>query len=136
MQRLHDTLYVSAQIQPEDLPALQQAGIAQIICHRPDGESADQPDFATIAAAAAAHNLRALHIPVAGSFPEAAVQATQQALDSGLPTLMYCRTGTRSTILWAIGEARQGRSADELLRSAAAIGYDLHAVAGLLTPTA
>lgn len=134
MQQLADNLYISGQIQPEDIPALKQAGIEQIICHRPDGESADQPDFAAIAQAA--DGLDTLHIPVAGSFPDAAVQATQQALAGGKPTLMYCRSGTRSTILWAIGQARQGRSADDILREAATIGYDLQTVAGLLTPTA
>ena len=131
MQPIHDTLYVSAQIYPEDLPALRAAGIAQIICHRPDGESADQPDFAVIAHAAG-DDMRMVHIPVAGSFPDEAVKATQAALANGLPTLIYCRTGTRSTILWAIGEARQGQSVEALLERAAAIGYDLQPVYGLL----
>ena len=51
MQTLKPALYVSAQIHTDDLPALKAQGIAQIICHRPDGEAPDQPAFADIAAA-------------------------------------------------------------------------------------
>lgn len=130
MQRIHDGLYVSGQIGVADIPALQAAGIAQIICHRPDGESADQPDFADIAAAAGA--MRTVHVPVAGGFPDEAVDATRQALASGLPTLMYCRSGMRSCVIWALIEARKGRAAAEIVGEAAQLGYDLMPLYGLL----
>ena len=58
MQTLKPALYVSAQIRPEDLPALKAQSIAQIICHRPDSEDATQPAFADIAAAADALGIR------------------------------------------------------------------------------
>ena len=126
MQTLKPALYVSAQIQPEELPALKTQGIAQIICHRPDGEAPTQPAFATIAAAADALGIRALHLPVAGGqFTPEIVAATREALKGGTPTLMYCKSGMRSTTAWALGEAAAGGNADEIIARAAACGYDL-----------
>lgn len=125
MKTLHDRLYFSEQIRPEDLPALQAAGIEQIICHRPDGESPDQPDFAAIAQAAQAHGMSALHYPVAGQFADDVIQGTWQALQNGKATLMYCRSGTRSCVSWALGEAAHGGDAQDLIARAADIGYDL-----------
>lgn len=126
MKTLKPALYVSAQIRAEDLPALQAQGIAQIICHRPDGEAPDQPAFADIAAAANALGIRTLHLPVAGGqFPPETVAATRDALKDGTPTLMYCKSGMRSTTAWALGEAAAGGNVDEILARAAACGYDL-----------
>lgn len=126
MQTLKPALYVSAQIQPEELPALKTQGIAQIICHRPDGEAPTQPAFATISAAADALGIRALHLPVAGGqFTPEIVAATREALKGGTPTLMYCKSGMRSTTAWALGEAAAGGNVDEILARAAACGYDL-----------
>lgn len=126
MKTLKPALYVSAQIRAEDLPALQSQGIAQIICHRPDGEAPDQPAFADIAAAAHALGIRTLHLPVAGGqFTPEIVAATREALKGGTPTLMYCKSGMRSTTAWALGEAAAGGNADEILARAAACGYDL-----------
>ena len=118
--------YVSAQIHTDDLPALKAQGIAQIICHRPDGEAPEQPAFADIAAAANALGIRTLHLPVAGGqFPPETVAATRDALKDGTPTLMFCKSGMRSATVWALGEAAAGGNVDEILARTAACGYDL-----------
>lgn len=130
MQRIAENVFIGTQIRPEDIPALQAEGIAQIVCHRPDGESIDQPDFAEIAAAAG--EMRTVHVPVAGAFPPEAVAATAQALAAGVPTLMFCKSGMRSCALWALAEVQNGRDAAEVMRAAAAIGYDLSPLLGLL----
>jgi uncharacterized protein (TIGR01244 family) len=41
------------------------------------------------------------------------------------PVLAFCRSGTRSITAWALGEAASGRDRAELVRLAAAAGYDL-----------
>ena len=46
--------------------------------------------------------------------------------------LAYCRSGTRSTLLWALAEASNGRSPDDLARAAAEAGYDLASIRPLL----
>ncbi|MBW8368402.1 MAG: TIGR01244 family phosphatase, partial [Arenimonas sp.] len=45
---LTDELSVSPQVLPPDLEAIRNAGFKAIVCNRPDGESADQPNFGEI----------------------------------------------------------------------------------------
>ena len=54
-----DALSVSPQIMPADLAAIREAGFRAVICNRPDGEGADQPNFDEIEAAARAAGLEA-----------------------------------------------------------------------------
>ncbi len=51
------------------------------------------------------------------------------------PTLFYCRTGTRCTILWAQAEVGR-RSVDDVLAIAANAGFDLDFLADTLTERA
>jgi uncharacterized protein (TIGR01244 family) len=46
--------------------------------------------------------------------------------------LAYCRSGTRSTLLWSLAEASKGRDPEELAECAAGAGYDLAPVRALL----
>lgn len=39
--------------------------------------------------------------------------------------LAYCRSGTRSTLLWALTRARAGDRPDSIADQAAAAGYDV-----------
>jgi uncharacterized protein (TIGR01244 family) len=39
--------------------------------------------------------------------------------------LLFCRSGTRSTWLWALAEASRGADPETLIGQAAAAGYDL-----------
>ena len=41
--KLHDDLSVTAQLLPEDMPAMAAAGFKMVLNNRPDGEPADQP---------------------------------------------------------------------------------------------
>ncbi|WP_404326870.1 TIGR01244 family sulfur transferase [Aerophototrophica crusticola] len=98
--------------------------------NRPDGEDPGQFPAARGAELAHAAGLEYVHIPVTtqGLGP-ADVQAFADALASSPgPVLAHCRSGTRSTILWAMAAAKQGKQApDEILRLAQAAGYDLSA---------
>jgi len=123
---LDPALHVAPQIALEDVPALKTAGYAALISNRPDGEEPGQPDAATVRAAAEAAGLAFVHIPVSTSSlgPEE-VEALRHALDTlPGPALAFCRSGTRSAILWALSQAGD-RPADELIAAAAAAGYDL-----------
>ncbi|AND70317.1 hypothetical protein ATSB10_28630 [Dyella thiooxydans] len=127
---LTDTLSVSPQITPSDLAKLAAQGFRTVINNRPDGEEPGQPASAAMAQAAAAAGLEYRYIPVVpGQLPDALVDGFADAL-AGLPgpTLAYCRTGTRSTTLWALQAARQ-QPADAVLARARGAGYDLSALA-------
>lgn len=62
---INASLLVAGQVRPEDLAEIAAAGFRAIICNHPDGEGADQPLFAEIAAEPRRHGLDAIHLPVA-----------------------------------------------------------------------
>jgi uncharacterized protein (TIGR01244 family) len=133
-RRLTDQVFVSEQI---DLAAVSEAaaqGIKLIINNRPEDESADQTPGAAIAAAAAAAGIAYRAIPVThAGFSEGQVSAMADALDgAGGAVLAYCRSGTRSTLLWALAEANRGVSPHTLAAAAAEAGYDVNPVRAIM----
>jgi uncharacterized protein (TIGR01244 family) len=127
MRKLDENVWVAGQILPADLPAVAAAGARTIVNNRQDHEEPGQPLGAEIEAAATAAGLGYRHIPVAGGFSHAQVEAMVEALEAG-PVLAFCKSGTRSTYLWALAQASRGVSAAELVEAAAAAGYDLRPI--------
>lgn len=119
---------VSALPQPEiaDIAELADRGYRSIISNRPDGESPDQPAWNDIKAAATARGMEAVHIPVvASAITEADVRNFVQSLERlPKPIAAFCRTGTRSTLLWAFAN-QASLTVDERIEIAAKGGYDL-----------
>lgn len=124
MKQLEPDFFVSSQIAPEDLPGLAAAGFTLLINNRPDGEEVDQPPAEAVRAAAERSGLACIDIPVAQLTPEAVAQMAE-ALTGADKALAFCRSGTRSTYLWALARSGQGRDADALVSAAADAGYDL-----------
>lgn len=138
---LAPNLSVSPQIVVDDLATLKAQGFRAIICNRPDGEGADQPGYAEIAAEAARLGLEARYLPIVGGMvSEGDAQAFATALrDLPGPVLAYCRSGTRSVTLWSLSQATS-RPVPEILGATKAAGYDMGGVArrianGGKTPT-
>jgi uncharacterized protein (TIGR01244 family) len=118
---------VAPQISIEDVAEAKAAGFAMIVNNRPDGEEPSAPQGDDIAQAAAAEGLAYAAIPVghAGfSHPQLDALETLLAGATG-PILAYCRSGTRSTHLWALTRARAGDDVDGIVEAAANAGYDL-----------
>src|SRR5258705_4794132 len=113
---LTDTLSVSPQLSPDDIDAAAATGFRTIINNRPDGEEPGQPRSADLAARAAAAGIAYAHIPVVpgqiGGDDIAAFGAALAAAQG--KSLAFCRTGTRSTTLWALAQARH-RTADDIV---------------------
>ena len=132
--QLTKTLWVSPQISPEAVEQAAAMGIALIINNRPDGESDDQPAGAEIAAAAAAKGIAYTAIPVThAGFSAPQVAAMRAALDAATgPVLAYCRSGTRSTLLWALARAEAGEAPETLATTAAQAGYDVAPVRAMM----
>ncbi len=133
-RQLDETVWASPQIGVDDVAAAAAQGFALIVNNRPEGESDDQPAGEEIAAAARAHGLGYVAIPVThAGFSEPQVAAMAGALDGARgPVLAYCRSGTRSTLLWALAQASGGADPGELAAKAGTAGYDLAPVATLL----
>ena len=98
---LTENYSVTAQIGIDDISEIAAAGFKSIICNRPDQESADQTDFAAIAAAAQAAGLQTAYIPITGmQSPEQTADMAQALTNLPAPVLAYCRTGNRSSIIF------------------------------------
>ncbi|MBH9536830.1 TIGR01244 family sulfur transferase [Novosphingopyxis sp. YJ-S2-01] len=135
IRQINSTVYAAPQIVPEDVAEAKAMGVKLIINNRPEGEEIGQPDGAEIEAAAEAAGLHYIAIPVThAGFSTPQVDAMRAALDEneGGKTLAFCRSGTRSTLLWALAEAKDGKDPDDIAEAAAAAGYDVAPVRMLL----
>jgi uncharacterized protein (TIGR01244 family) len=123
---LSPNYHVSPQIDPEDAAAIKAAGYALVICNRPDGEVPPSHQAAAVGAAVEAEGVAFKVLPVTHQTltPALAAEQRQTVEAAGGPVLAYCASGTRSSILWAIGQAGLQPS-DEIIGAAAQAGYDL-----------
>ena len=133
LKKLTDSLSVASQINLDDLQAIADAGFKTIINNRPDGEEPGQPDNRQLEARANELGLAYVHQPVvSGQMTPQNIQEFQQLLEqSASPTLAFCRTGTRCTVLWAFTQADK-QPAEHIIETAARAGYDLSGLAGQL----
>ena len=134
VRRINDHVSVAPQIRPEDFASLKAMGFSSVVNNRPDGEAPDQPTNATMQAAAAEAGLDYHFIPLGrdGVSPEMVEQTRSVLEGSAGPVLCYCRSGTRSTTLWALSQAG-AMPADEIVEAAAGAGYDMSHLLGYLS---
>lgn len=104
--QIDQALYVAAQLQPDDMPAIAAAGFRSIINNRPDHEAgAGEPTSAQLEAAARGAKLECRYIPVpAGHEPEQAQSMASAVVVLPTPVLASCRTGRRSAALYRISK--------------------------------
>lgn len=136
-RKISDDLSVAEQIMPADLPTVAALGFRSVICNRPDGEGPDQPSFAEIAKAADAAGLETRYVPVQGTgIVDSDIEHFRDAFASvPHPVLAYCRSGMRSTSLWALDQVLT-LPVTQVLAKAASAGYDLSPIAQRLTEQA
>jgi uncharacterized protein (TIGR01244 family) len=132
---LDDTISVFGQIEPEDVAAAKEQGFTMIINNRPENEQPGQPAGAEIETAAMTAGLAYVAIPVSpGGFSPAQVEQMAAALEKADgPVLAFCRSGTRSTFLWALARHIMGDDGETLIAKAADAGYDLSPIRPMLT---
>ena len=129
IKTINAEISVAPQITPDEVQQLADQGFRALICNRPDGEAADQPNFSEIEAAAKKAGLEIRNLPVVSG-----KVSDQDAADFGAamqelprPILAYCRTGTRSATLWSLSQANRMSVAD-ILAATKAAGYDMGGV--------
>lgn len=125
---LDDRIAAAPQLEEQDIAEAAAKGFRTIINNRPDGEEPGQLTAARAAEVAKAHGLAYVYIPVnAQTMGPAVAEEFGRALESApTPILAHCRSGTRSTHLWAMAEAMAGGyPVDEIVRRAADAGYDI-----------
>jgi uncharacterized protein (TIGR01244 family) len=131
---LTDQIFVAPQIDQGAVAEARDLGVRLIVNNRPEGESDDQTPGGEIEAAARAAGMDYIAIPVTHSgFSQPQVEAMVAALKGAEgKVLAYCRSGTRSTLLWALAESAQGGDPDALTNIAAKAGYDVSPVRPLM----
>ncbi len=133
-RQLSDSVFAAPQIDVPQVAEAQAMGITLIINNRPEDESDDQTAGETIEAAARAAGIDYVAIPVThAGFSESQVATMAEALARTTgPVLAYCRSGTRSTLLWALAEASRGANPSALAAQAARAGYDITPVRAIV----
>lgn len=126
IRKINDHYFVTPQISVEDLPAIREAGFGTIICNRPDAEVPPSHQAAAIRAAAEAEGLafHVLELTHQTMTPDNIAAQGQMIADAGAPVLAYCASGTRSSVVWALGQAGK-IPADDILAQTQAAGYQL-----------
>lgn len=125
LRPLSSSIWASPQPSPDTLPDLAAAGVRRLISNRPDGEDPGQPTATEMEAAARAAGLDFVWIPISGMPRPDQAAAVADRIADGQPTVLFCRSGLRSTAAWAMAERMRGADADDLRKAAAAAGYDL-----------
>ena len=124
-------LAVTGKLAPDDFAALARQGFRSVISNRIDGEEPGQLTAWQEAALAWRAGLTFRHVPAAKHEVLDAdfVDALSEALAAVPgPVLLHCKSGMRSTIIWAAVVIRDGRDIEEVLAAAKAAGFDLEAV--------
>lgn len=118
--------FVSPQIAAEDIPAIAEAGFKAVICNRPDAEVPPSHQAEAIRAAVEAAGLRfdVLELTHQTMTPDNVALQRDLAERCDGPVLAYCASGTRCSVIWALGQAGE-QSADDILAATAAAGYQL-----------
>ena len=117
---------VAPQIAPADMQDIAAAGFSTIICNRPDEEVPPSHQAEVMEAAANSVGLAFVRLPLTHQTltpQNVRLQADHVAGSMG-PVLAYCASGTRSTIVWALGQAG-AMPVEDILAAARTGGYDL-----------
>ena len=120
-------LSVAGRLDRPDMEALARAGVRTIVNNRPDGEDPGQLPAAEARRLAESLGIAYHHIPItAATLSRADVDAFAAILrGAATPVVAHCRSGTRSTLLWALSRMREGADPLALVADAARHGIDI-----------
>ncbi len=126
IRQLTPRYFVSPQIGVEDIADIVAAGFTTVICNRPDEEVPPSHQAAAIAAAVEASGLTFKVLPITHQSMTPQNVAAQGALieASAGPVLAYCASGTRCSVIWALGAAQE-MPVDDVLMATQNAGYSL-----------
>lgn len=123
---LDNQVSISDQVSSADIADLIKEGIEIVVCNRPDREAAGQPAFDEIARICEELGMESHHLPFVGDqIEDPHIESFLELLKSGRKVHAFCRSGARSSKLWARSRSRQGLEAEELKKRAGQAGYDV-----------
>jgi len=129
MKKLFNNIFVAGQINASDFPTMVEAGVKVIINNRPDNEEAGQLSSTEAEHLAKQHGIAYHYLPMANGqpLPENLVSDFKSIIDAtDEPILTHCRSGMRSSFIWALGQVENGNiSVDQAVNSAQNAGIPL-----------
>lgn len=133
--QLDNHYFVTAQIVASDMAEFKAQGFEQVINNRPEGESEDQPSEKSIRVAAEALGMNYVHNPVVLSqLSQQQIDIQEESLVADKKTLAFCRTGTRSSVLWVLLESSKGGDYRQLVTKVSGKGFDLEPCRSAMAP--
>ena len=119
--------HVSPQIEPAQISDIADKGFVKIICNRPDLEVPPSLYSSVMAelAAKAEIEFHVLELTHETMTPENIIKQRKLFIGANGPVLAYCASGTRCTVIWALGEAITGTNINYILEKTSAAGYNL-----------
>lgn len=133
IRQLDDRTLVSGQIRPEEVAGLAEQGVTMIVNNRPDGEEPGQPLGAEIEEAAKAAGIAYRFVPIIRGIGPADADAMNEAMDEARgKALVFCRSGTRSALAWALAQSDKGVPREEIRSRLIGVGVDPTPIAHLL----
>ncbi|SBT18342.1 Beta-lactamase hydrolase-like protein [Marinomonas gallaica] len=118
--------FVSPQIEIADLESLKSQGFVVVVNNRPDGEAEDQPCSSEIQVAAEQAGLRYVYNPVdLKRLSSKEVAAQDELIKANDKVFAFCRTGTRSSVLWVLAKQEDEMSFVTLVADVMKKGFDL-----------
>ncbi len=117
----------------DNIEALAAAGTKVIVNNRPDGEDPGQITAEEARQLCSAHGIAYHHIPFVGAtLTRADIDAFAAVLKNAAgPLVAHCRSGTRSTMIWALTRLREGADPVALVALGARNGVDIAALTAL-----
>jgi uncharacterized protein (TIGR01244 family) len=133
LMQLAPGLTAAGALTADNIEALAASGVKTIVNNRPDNEDPGQLSADEARRLCAAHGIAYHHIPfVAATLTRDDIDAFEQLLMSAShPIVAHCRSGTRSTMIWALTRMRQGDDPAALVALGARNGVDISALPAL-----
>ncbi|ADZ91741.1 TIGR01244 family sulfur transferase [Marinomonas mediterranea] len=124
--KLNENYWVSPQLTLRDIETAASDGVELIINNRPDGESEDQPLSSDLAKRAEELGMQFVsNMYDFKTLTQHHVDVQGESIALGKKTLSFCRTGTRSSVLWVLSEVKLGGDYSDLRQFVEAKGFDL-----------
>ncbi len=133
IRQLDDRTLVSGQIRPDEVAGLAGKGVTMIVNNRPDGEEPGQPLGSEIEDAAVAAGIAYRSVPIIRGIGPADADAMNDAFgETDGKVLIFCRSGTRSALAWALAKSEKGLARAEIEERLSGVGVDSTPIAHLL----
>ncbi len=136
MNKIDDKLLVAGQLQTSDFHVAAEKGVTDIINNRPDGEEPNQLDshFARALAEQMGMNYHYLPMHNGKPLPDNIIEDFASIIVNAEGwVLAHCRSGTRTSFLWAMGKVAEGQvTTDEAIAAARSAGVNLTSARAML----